>query len=788
MHDAVVIAPGEPIPAGTSRSFQVSSPRAPGQRTVLLLEIRMDSPTPGGCNYGMSIRFNDRSLGTALDWMRSRLLGKAPIAHVRNHPGAQGPWVRNNEWLLMYAPDFAGGQIEEGDECLFLWDVTDLLRGGGEDTVLIEHTGKHLEEIVKHPIPLVIGRFQMGLIAAEATSPDVGTPPAVQSPANGTELAGPGFSAWLTAGGGLALRLGAETFPIRSRFTFPGQPRGGWNTLDPSASADGEPAWRPGVAGDGDALTVTAAGASYALTRRVRLDRHRIAVQDTFRNLTDQIVGLRFAHELDCTGHLVQDVTVGGNSSPDAPASDLSADNPTLFVRLGQSGLGLLAEDDVFRVLSRLEFRYPLGILGSDHLGLAPGATVTLEWALYPTATGDAWDFLNQVRRDWDVNFTIPAGSFWSDCTALARWSDQDLKQYLEWSGGRWVMATPWLDTYPLPTRPTYEQLVAIVRPVAEKLHRVCPDAKLFLGTHPTMNFAIPGQGFDSEAYRDSWILGADGKHFWSKTYTDYFCVGAAKEQGYLNFCNYMVPGNSYFAKMLREADVALDQAKADGIYCDEFNHYNNLSPRTYGQWDRHYVDLEDATFAVKTGNPCALLSFVTDEAQQQYVEYIQKKGGLFLANAQPVTRRMQRLHVPRFVETPSPAPAFRSALFSPLVYGNPPLPPDEAGLFQFVRDRLLCAALTHLGGMPKLTRPCVTARMFPFTPVDIRPGLLTGVERIITTQSGRYGWAAPFRGRVFVYDAAGVLAEPEPAVKTFADKAEITVPDRGIVILERVD
>jgi hypothetical protein len=162
-------------------------------------------------------------------------------------------------------------------------------------------------------------------------------------------------------------------------------------------------------------------------------------------------------------------------------------------------------------------------------------------------------------------------------------------------------------------------------------------------------------------------------------------------------------------------------------------------------------------------------------------------KGGVFLANAQPVTRRLQNLHFPRFCETPEPRRAFHCALFSPLAYGNSPPYKDEAALFQFVRDRVDCCVVTHIGGMPQLTRPCVTAQMFPFTPIDLRPGILTGEERIITNRSGSFGWATVFKARLYVYDKAGILAEAAPPVKEYREKAKVTVPERGMGILVRV-
>ena len=41
------------------------------------------------------------------------------------------------------------------------------------------------------------------------------------------------------------------------------------------------------------------------------------------------------------------------------------------------------------------------------NLGLEPKARTTFRWTLYPTPSGDYWDFINLARRDWDVNFPI---------------------------------------------------------------------------------------------------------------------------------------------------------------------------------------------------------------------------------------------------------------------------------------------------------------------------------------------------------------------------------------------
>ena len=91
MAGVVAIPPGEPIAAGAESTFRADAPRARGKRTLLFLEIRMHSEQHGGCNYGMAISVNGKDLSSARDWMNRRLIGKTPVAHVKNYVDAKGP-------------------------------------------------------------------------------------------------------------------------------------------------------------------------------------------------------------------------------------------------------------------------------------------------------------------------------------------------------------------------------------------------------------------------------------------------------------------------------------------------------------------------------------------------------------------------------------------------------------------------------------------------------------------------------------------------------------------------
>jgi hypothetical protein len=212
---------------------------------------------------------NGRDLGTARDRMNPRLIGKSPIAHIKNYPRAEGPWYRGGWWLLVYAPDSADHQIEEGDDCLFLWDVTDLLRPDGHDVIRLESQTKRIEEQIKRPIPLVVGRFHLGLVDAAVIASRLPPPLPVPPVANNARLTGKGFSCWLAPGGGLALTVGKESFLLRSQFTYPGRPKGGWNRLEPATKTEGEPGWKPTIKREASGnLSVTARGETYSLSRQ----------------------------------------------------------------------------------------------------------------------------------------------------------------------------------------------------------------------------------------------------------------------------------------------------------------------------------------------------------------------------------------------------------------------------------------------------------------------------------------------------------------------------------------
>jgi hypothetical protein len=81
------------------------------------------------------------------------------------------------------------------------------------------------------------------------------------------------------------------------------------------------------------------------------------------------------------------------------------------------------------------------------------------------------------------------------------------------------------------------------------------------------------------------------------------------------------------------------------------------------------------------------------------------------------------------------------------------------------------------------------TSVMYPLTPVELRAGVVLGVERILTARSGLFGWPDGATADVYVIDATGQRAA-SPLVKEF-DRAgrrlyEIRMPSDHFAVLVR--
>ena len=495
-----------------------------------------------------------------------------------------------------------------------------------------------------------------------------------------------------------------------------------------------------------------------------------IEVTDTFTNPTAAVVGVRVAHTLAADPHTA---ALGGRT--DATLTDVyNPWNPTLFVPTSTtSGVGLVAVDDVFRNQLRLSRNAVTrtASLRTDLLCLAPGATYAMVWHVYRTDTADYWDFLDTLRRDRRANdVTLRGALIWFRPDDILARSPESLRDALAAqnvavasSSGGWV--DPQRQDSPprigFGTEVLAEPFAAYrdrIRAAVAKLHAARPGLRVLLY-------------FDAQ--RDS-TPDAATRFADSLLYSEPHRPERSDFGGRFTLSWSMVPtiGNT-FGDALAPVVRAMRALGADGLYWDEMDAVEYSMPRlTTAQWDSHTCRLDaDGNVLAKLG----LANLLSDPLKARLAA-----DTFVLGNSPPTTRRMQERPDLRMVEAQhNDAWGAFAHLTTPLGYLGSWL--DWPRVRAKIDEGVLVA-----GG--SLDRPVpFIARLFPFTPEHLRPGVLRGRERIVTTRSGVYGWPDAGRApRVYRYDAQGGEHPADWSIERRDGRLSVRVelgPDEAAVI-----
>lgn len=730
-------------------SWQVVVPPFSVEHQVrLALEARIDWPELSGSNPWISVAVNGNLLG--LD----DLLNKTDNFSLRN--GVDLSWFNSGRWRVLYSPDFEAavadkqtpyGVAEKDEPYRFVWDITRHVKPGPNEVRLEHH------KVLQGPDTLVLRNVSV----------EVGKP--TEAPqANAVEPAPTGPLPTFVAGrrqpvpikvaahdGTIIVSLANQRLPVKTRLSLPG---GKWR----EAQATGPTTWSAGPC---------------RVSRKVTVRGDHVHVADTLTNTTDQLIGVRVEHYANLVEPPEALYLAGRKAFADA-GNAWEAAHPSVFAQFKEFGVGLVAEDDVFRVHARsLHDPQTLG-LADDRLGLAPKSSVTLEWAIYPSLHGDYWSFVNAVRRNWDVNFTIPgAFSFGHRWPAgltgeqYAKWMHDRGLKYLcggiaQYADGMYAHGTGILFA---------PEFVARERDWSRKMAAADPSL-------------VPIQYFHAQCctepdnrtkYADSRLLDAQGKQI------DY---------PHSQVLPLFVPteSNSYGKAIWGYVNTLIDDIGAKGIYWDEMS-YSVESIANGLPWDGHTVSINPRTHEVDgklTSVPLAMQSLALN-----IVDHIRGKGLFFMANTQAHTRTMMRKKIVRFVETGSYSALSDTHLGCPLGLGNHCEEPTQQESTRHVRELLKRGAVYYGHYYSRDPAPWnFTSVMFPITPQQIGPGYVLGKERIHTAVSGRFGFPDGAAAEIYVVNAngervtSGMVREVSEAGKRLY---EIRMPSDHFAILVRM-
>ncbi len=563
----------------------------------------------------------------------------------------------------------------------------------------------------------------------------------------------PDFDVQMAPGGGFTIALNGHSLPFESCFSFP---NGGENRLTPGEpEAAGEPEWQVSVQSPRPYRhLVSAKGKYYSVERTVRVLRGRVAVEDTITNTGNADVGIIVSNHLDTSADPFLQRTVAGYPTTEERAYPQS---PSSYVSWADCGVGVLPLDDLY-VIQAISFAADDRVgTRSEKFALPPGASHTLEWAAYPTSTPDYYEFLNRVRHDEGRIGTVEGGFDFIDQTPPVTPEEVAIRNTLYASFGCMcnVADDPEIEIEGIEFVWLPRER-ARIRERFEAIRKLNPQLKLmFHIAHSLVTTNKP-----NEMFPDSRVIDANGKHLiWEYDYmnTAYFTRQRA-EEGYRWYIYYPTPGNSFHDALMKAADLLTDEIGAGGAFMDGF-HFGYVSPWTYDRWDGRSaeINLETKTIDRKVGS----VLWMSQPSMVAFTQKLLDKGAVVVANNVVQTRTVSSLPIIIDQECRS-GPDVHLAQ-TPCALGNPSVISNEADVYTDVLDKLRWGNLYFYYGEPTLTYPSLPQQQYPITVEELHAGTLVGRERIITMNSGAYGWPD---GRklhyCYRYSRNGVPVQPD--------------------------
>jgi len=560
----------------------------------------------------------------------------------------------------------------------------------------------------------------------------------------------PRYDAVLTDGGGVLVTVGGHTFRVESTYSYP---NGGFNRLAAGqADASGEEAWRvsPPTHGAGGS-SLQATGRFYDLRREIRLQPTRILIRDTIRSKWDDVLGIILSN------HVRFQDQDGVNVTQMA--------NPTIFVGHQKRGvgLGLIALDDLYQLQQTTAHTEELAAIRDENFGLGEGEAYTLEWAIYPTATTDYYDFINQIRRDEGINGR--AEGTWIG-VGLGSVPTREFIQMRK--AGYLSLGTPW--------RPVddprvsiegiefeqYPREVARVKEFFKQVKQAHPDVRVMIH----VAHALYCCNRPDELFGDSRVLDASGRQTdyggGSESYYTRYWSKEMFDDGWRWWLFYPSPENSFGKAMLHAMEYMMDEMGATGMWADGYFSGYVRSLYSYDRWDGHSVTIDPKTKRVTRKQnlvPYAALPVLRDT-----IRLIADKGGRVITNGMPGPRSLWREPYLTSNETGGGDARPIGGLHlgrtvTPL--GNQAAVKSERDIYRDILAKLDMGALYWwYGGPSRLSHKTLVEHMYPITFESIHSGTVRGKERIVTKRSGIYGWqGARDLHAVYRYDSRGMLA-----------------------------
>ena len=434
-------------------------------------------------------------------------------------------------------------------------------------------------------------------------------------------------------------------------------------------------------------------------------------VKDTFTNLGDENLPIIQLHEITEKN---AEYMIGGLPSMASSKLDRVFGNSSVFVKCPDGGLGLYASSLVFRehLCARVTEEGSV-VMGDNTLALPPRGSITQEFIAIPLANADYYDFVNAVRRQIGANVTLlgPIGtwaqykdrmkSFYNHINLLGL--HYMLCDYNRGIGVNFLIG---------PKRNDVKEMMAQIR-------KERPSIKLYRYFHSQIE---SNHDVDFKSGR-LLLKNGDQAHY-------------GESLLYLN-----LEGTAYSKMMEYVLDDLLDNWDVDGIYWDEF-HYSGKEYHYGEPWDNCSADIDMETHRIETLKSSVYL--IQLPWKSRMVDKILAKGKRIYANGCAARMGFEDKIDFTFTETAVKTNNVRMHFTTPLAHENCNGMKSLQDYYLKMMDSLDYGVLGNFSFIDRPGHnvwPTIAEHLYPTTPLELHAGYLIGKERIVTKESGCFGW-----------------------------------------------
>ena len=503
-------------------------------------------------------------------------------------------------------------------------------------------------------------------------------------------------------------------------------------------------------------------------TRTVTTLDELILVRDTIENTSGEVVPLIIEH-LAAAGDYNK-LYLCGRPVPNKTGANVVPENPSVVVIGETDGFALMAYDDIFRLHCSAACDGKTLEIADRNLALRPGVTYEHAWVVMPLSKPDYWQFVNRMRRHYDVNFTIEGSfAFFMFERERMRMVPWDAVKWLDDKAAKYVCVfvnSKYREHYAQGlTKRFVDPTTAMM--TNKVLRAIRPDTHILTYFNCFDYTQPPGE---QTKWPDAVVRRPDGKPI----------RGDDVMQVYMP-----IEGSGYTKDLEKTVEWTFDVLETDAYWWDMYNGYGTH----FGDpWDGWTVDIDPKTMRIT--NRKSSTALLTWPWREKLTRRMLAEGRPLVVSGSPMMHSEIKHHLPRVVETADIGRLSRSHLFTPIALGDHITEKSEAHAYRWMLLALDWGGLYYWYSVTVTpTRPTLTSHMFPFTPIELHSGYLIGQERIVTNRSGLFGWGDASQFEAHVYSRVGAETD-EIKIKRIEYNgkayAEVRIPEGYSVAIVR--